>query len=669
MKKTFLSLTVLLLTLIAIAQPPQHVSQTGAASNVFPFSTTSSNKTQVIYAPGDFTPSLAGGNKVISTMYIQADNVGTNVTLTNMTIKIGHSNLNVFTGNTWQTGLTQVYYVASRTFSSFAVGTWLVIPLQTPFVWDGVSNIIVEMSQTSYTGAGIYLLNQNATGNKRLHGGVAAATATNFATGQSKIGFDIIPDSCTGTPNASLITLTNAGSIVCGETATFSSTNTSTGLGLSNIWEKSEDGGLSWVTFATNATAPMLPNVVKNTRVRSITSCFKSGLSTTSNILNFSVVPIDFSLGSDTVICDNTTIDLSTAFYAPDSVLWDNNTTGLTRVVTQPGTYYASITLANTCKASDTIVIADGVEPSNPILANYNLCEDGSLQLNALNPGMTYLWSTNATNGLITVTQPGNYSVTITSGDLCKRTFNTTIIGRPKPIIALPSELTICSTDSIWVDGTATHGDTYAWSNNATTPAQFIKDEGMYVLTVNSIYGCEQRDTIYLQFKPDPLVGGYTFIPGFNNKINQVRFAPINPTNVISYHWDFGDGDSSVLPFPIHQYADFGTYHVQLVVKNDCSETSYFQTIELKDERVTSINEVNGSLITLYPNPTTGKVYFNTDIKIKSVLIYSIDGRMLSDLYFQGNEIDVSHLIDGAYLLKILINDGTESTQKLFIRK
>jgi hypothetical protein len=46
---------------------------------------------------------------------------------------------------------------------------------------------------------------------------------------------------------------------------------------------------------------------------------------------------------------------------------------------------------------------------------NVNLCDvGGSLQLNAGNPGATYLWSTGSTEQSITVDAPGNYFVTVT---------------------------------------------------------------------------------------------------------------------------------------------------------------------------------------------------------------------------------------------------------------
>ncbi len=265
---------------------------------------------------------------------------------------------------------------------------------------------------------------------------------------------------CSGTPNAGLVSFTGTDTVICGNSKVFTLANQTGGLGITYRWQKSINNGVTWVAFDSNVTTTTLSNIVVPTLVRNSIHCANSNITSFSNVVKMNVSSYQFSLGGDTVICDNTSIDLTTASYAPDSVIWDNNTTGVSRSVNQPGTYYARITLANGCKASDTIIIADGVEPVNPILPTYNLCEGTSFQLNALNPGMTYLWSNNATNAIITVSQPGSYNVTITSEDLCKHTFNTLVTARPNPIIVLPADLTICSTDSILVDGTAVHGNT-----------------------------------------------------------------------------------------------------------------------------------------------------------------------------------------------------------------
>jgi len=86
--------------------------------------------------------------------------------LQNYTIKIGTTNLSAIT-TAWQSGLTTVY-----TNSSYQPTTgWNVHTFQTPFNWDGVSNIIVEtcFNNSSYVSNGNASVNQTATSYTSTH--------------------------------------------------------------------------------------------------------------------------------------------------------------------------------------------------------------------------------------------------------------------------------------------------------------------------------------------------------------------------------------------------------------------------------------------------------------------------------------------------------------------
>ncbi len=51
---------------------------------------------------------------------------------------------------------------------------------------------------------------------------------------------------------------------------------------------------------------------------------------------------------------------------------------------------------------------------------------------------------------------------------------------------------------------------------------------------------------------------------------------------IVNTHWDFGDGDSSILEEPTHKYVNSGTYHVVLTITDSHGATSsYTKTIEI----------------------------------------------------------------------------------------
>lgn len=631
---------------------PMHVSFTGTSSNIFPLSTTGNNKIQVLYSPSDFTPSLAGGPKTLTKFYIYANTNSANVTYSNLSVKIGHVANATFTSNAWLTGLTQVYLATSRNFTGVTIGSYLEFVLTTPFVWDGVSNIAIEISQTAYSGSGINLLNYSSNGSKRIWGSQASPTPVNFGTGQAKVGFDVAPLVCMGMPNNGNISAVNT-TVACGTSASLSIDNQSAGPGITMVWEKSEDAGATWTSFATNVVAPTLNNVVRTTQVRVVTTCSTSNLSAISNILTLDVSQAPFSLGNDSVICDGTNINLSVTAFSPQSVIWDDSSTALIRNITHPGSYAATVTFANTCVSNDTIVIMDGIEPTNPFAPEYNLCIGDSVVLNAQNNGMDYLWHDMTTNQTLSVTSTGNYHVTITSRDECTATFTPIVVERPIPVINLPITETICEGDSVRIDGTSLHGNAYLWNDNVTTPIRYIKQAGVHSLRVTTAYGCVAEEELELIHRPLPTTGGYSFVPGFYELAKDVQFVVITPQNVDSYLWDFGDGNTSNLQNPIHTYAAFDDYNVTLSVFNNCGQVDYNQTIDV-DDGTTGIDAIAAqNTFQLYPNPTSTILNIKSDKQVDEVSVLSLDGKILYQSKIDNKQIDVSNLANGIYLLQI----------------
>ena len=79
--------------------------------------------------------------------------------------------------------------------------------------------------------------------------------------------------------------------------------------------------------------------------------------------------------------------------------------------------------------------------------------------------------------------------------------------------------------------------------------------------------------------------------------------------------------------------------------------------------------EENEKKFLLYPNPVNDKLYIETDIEIEDVVVYDVYGRQQavdSDRQCPLT-IDVSDLTSGAYLVKIVTDDG--GSIKRFVKK
>lgn len=175
-----------------------------ASSNVFPLNDNTNNKVQWLYLPSEITPATAPGG-FINKIYLNVSNTTTsNITYSDFTVSLGSTTATATTA-TYFTGLQQCYYAASLTVPGLAAGNWFEITLQNPYLWDGVTSLIVEVKKSAHTGTGYNMNQYNGNGNRRTWGGFAAATGTG-GTGQVKLGFDMLPG-IEGTNNAGIASL------------------------------------------------------------------------------------------------------------------------------------------------------------------------------------------------------------------------------------------------------------------------------------------------------------------------------------------------------------------------------------------------------------------------------------------------------------------------------
>lgn len=71
----------------------------------------------------------------------------------------------------------------------------------------------------------------------------------------------------------------------------------------------------------------------------------------------------------------------------------------------------------------------------------------------------------------------------------------------------------------------------------------------------------------------------------------------------------------------------------------------------------------NVSDVTIYPNPTSGILNFNSKSEIQNISVFDLSGRKISE--FNSNQINISSLSKGIYLVKISTKDGKTTTRKV----
>jgi hypothetical protein len=117
-------------------------------------------------------------------------------------------------------------------------------------------------------------------------------------------------------------------------------------------------------------------------------------------------------------------------------------------------------------------------------------CSGGQVVLTA-SAGSSYLWSDNETTQSITANASGNYSVIVTNANNCSATSaatSVTVNGLPTASITAGSATTFCAGGEVIL--TASAGNSYLWSNNATTQSITVNVTGNYSVTVTNANNC-----------------------------------------------------------------------------------------------------------------------------------------------------------------------------------
>lgn len=294
------------------------------------------------------------------------------------------------------------------------------------------------------------------------------------------------------------------------------------------------------------------------------------------------------NLGANDTLCigQNKILNAGAGFITYD---WTPAFSSQIRTVTSTNTYSVTVVDNNGCVASDTVFVYFDPGPTVSLGPDVYFCIGDSASLSTNPTYNTYNWSTGASSPSITVSQQGQYSVTITDSITgCTGRDTLQVFTYNLPNVNIGSDIFYCQNTSFTQILNPGPGfTTYTWmdgsSNQLLTVNQNIDTVWLVVSDVN---GCINSDTLYIFENPLPnlnLGPDDSLCSGQSRTIN----AGTSGGTITNYAWNTG------------QTSQNRTYQAPLNVLTPTSTTWSVTVTDLNGcQRSDTIT------LTALPNPT-----------------------------------------------------------------
>lgn len=326
----------------------------------------------------------------------------------------------------------------------------------------------------------------------------------------------------------------------------------------------------------------------------------KCGSNISMGATNGTIVTPAFS-ASSTNICPGDCINFTdNSTGTPDNWFWTfSGAATATSTAQNPssicynnvGNYTVTLQISNSCGTftetqTGYIQVGTGATPTITANGPLSFCEGNSVSLSTTTPG-TYQWLLNGnpisgeTNSQITVTQSGDYSVSVGGGSCTgiSNIIQVNVLNTPIANISALSSTTLCPGESVILNNNSV-ADNYVWMlngnpiNGSNTQQYTANTAGSYTLTVSNANGCSATSTpivVTVLSVTTPIIssvnGLSVFCPGQSLELSST-------TGLQNYQWFFNNALIPGANTSTYMATQGGFYTVTANSANGCSVSS-----------------------------------------------------------------------------------------------
>lgn len=282
------------------------------------------------------------------------------------------------------------------------------------------------------------------------------------------------------------ITVSSSGSVSLSTSSTNTTCNSNTGSASVTV---TGTGPFTYL-WSNSGTGSSISNLASGTYSVTVTasgSCTASAsvTVTTSNGVAFTSSSTNTTCGNN----NGTASVTATSGTAPFNYSWSNGANSASLNNLSSGTYFVTVTDANSCSATASVVVSASNGISATVTSNKTvMCSGDSARVCAPSGFTSYLWNTGETDSCINAKLAGNYYVTVTDNSNCTAESNHIAVN----VYALPPVSIVVNGDTLSSFGAIT----YQWIfngtpiPNATDSVYLVTQHGSYTLAVTDTNGC-----------------------------------------------------------------------------------------------------------------------------------------------------------------------------------
>ncbi len=266
-------------------------------------------------------------------------------------------------------------------------------------------------------------------------------------------------------------------------------------------------------------------------------------------------------------ICNGSTVNLD-AGSGYTSYVWNGQAGGQLFPVNSAGTVNLSATDANNCSYQTSTQVSVNPLPTPDLGTPPTVCPGENVTLNPGAGYLTYAWSNGSADQIITVNQPGNYSVTVTDVNGCQQTAQITVNNYPSSTLNLGNDIAICNGGSATL--TAPGGfSSYFWSTGSSAISITVSSSALYWVFGTDNFGCVYSDTVSVSVSPQLNLSqsatGAVSCFGASDGFAQVEAT--GGTSPLSFLWSNGAQTQNLSDVP------GDVYTLTVTDANNCSQT------------------------------------------------------------------------------------------------